>query len=365
MRCYKTRCTLHTRRASGRPAFVRPSLPRESAWNARARPSFLSPSAALLSTYARRNARLSDARITLLTYLLTQRPGRRKKEARRPCPSRLFTRLTTPRGSAMLGRPLPLLLLLLPLLAHGFRAHVRTAHRLARGESRQASVHAWVRLLLRGFRRLHFTEAAASQSTSQPSEDEDPSLRLGARILGGSFGGFAGNKLFSSLAKHRRLDRCWWLHCVHPRSTRRGARACSASSSCSSRLQKQAPAGRLPGERRAASVGLGARPASGTTRSRPQLPAAASTSSGSPPQLAVLTGPPLCSRRSCARCYGAIAFETLADEQGAAHPRTPCLGACGAASTPWCAGRARPPASPPRAPSRPSRTAVAEQLEKS
>ena len=217
--------------------------------------------------------------------------------------------------NAMLGRrPLPLLLLLLPLLAHGFRAHVRPftgSHVVNRGsicaceDPRATGSGAAERVP-----PPPLYDAAASQSTSQPSEDEDPSLRLGARILGGSFGGFAGNKLFSSLASIGGSTVAGGFTACTP-FNKAGCQSLLREQQLQQQLQKQA--------QQVASLVSGVPPASASEPAPlldHALPAAASSSSldlvGFSATAGSADGPaPLLATLVCA-VLGAIAFETLA-----------------------------------------------------
>ena len=90
-----------------------------------------------------------------------------------------------------------LLLLLLPQLAHGYRAlaspssltaHARAAVRASEGRPEKVQPPP----------PLYYEEATEG-TRRPPTEDEDAPVVLGARILGASFGGVTGNALFSSL----------------------------------------------------------------------------------------------------------------------------------------------------------------------
>ena len=214
----------------------------------------------------------------------------------------------------MLGRPLPPLLLLLPLLAHGFRAHVRPftgSHVVNRG-----SICACEDPRATGSGPAErvppppLYDAAASQSTSQPSEDEDPSLRLGARILGGSFGGFAGNKLFSSLASIGGSTVAGGFTACTP-FNKAGCQSLLREQQLQQQLQKQA--------QQVASLVSGVPPASASEPALlldHALPAAAHSSSLDLVGFSAIAGgadgpAPLLATLVCA-VLGAIAFETLA-----------------------------------------------------
>ena len=265
--------------------------------------------------------------------------------------------------SAMLGR-LPLLLL--PLLAHGFRAHVRPftgSHVVNRG-----SICACEDPRATGSGPAErvppppLYEAAASQSTSQPSDDEDPSLRLGARILGGSFGGFAGNKLFSSLANIGGSTVAGGFTACTP-FNKAGCQSLLREQQLQQQLQKQA--------QQVASLVSGVPPASASEPAPlldHALPAAASSSSldlvGFSATAGSADGPaPLLATLVCA-VLGAIAFETLATNKVPPIP-DPLLGGVWGSLHALVRGPSKATGLAATSAFAAVKTAVAEQLEKS
>ena len=97
-----------------------------------------------------------------------------------------------------------LLLLLLPLFAHGYSAATHSRGRGVRcaGPSRtaiRASEDPRPTGPSEKIQPPPLYEADTSGGMSQPAPDEDAPVVLGARILGAGFGGVTGNALFSSL----------------------------------------------------------------------------------------------------------------------------------------------------------------------
>ena len=268
----------------------------------------------------------------------------------------------------MLGRPLPpLLLLLLPLLAHGFRAHVRpftgshvvnTRGTICACEDPRATGSGPADRVP----PPPLYEAAASQSTSQPSKDDDPSLRLGARILGGSFGGFAGNKLFSSLASIGGSTVAGGFTACTP-FNKAGCQSLLREQQLQQQLQKQA--------QQVASLVSGVPPASASEPAPlldHALPAAASSSSldlvGFSATAGSADGPaPLLATLVCA-VLGAIAFETLATNKVPPIP-DPLLGGVWGSLHALVRGPSKATGLAATSAFAAVKTAVAEQLEKS